>query len=279
MQSIYHHLLRDAVSFEMPDFESPVLRVTRAAHEIWDGGTTLYRDRNSVVAFLNILSGKGIFSSEGQAGIPLESGMLAMFGPDQNVTIEVPCGAKLEVIIVRLSLTDYSWIVQLYGSCSGAYRVQNPGPLQTWSRELFREAREGGQHVREVCDQWMRLILLKASANLLHKKTPHDKLEKTFLEVRRVLHHDFRDIQTIKELSVKTGYTAEHIGRLFRQFEGTGAYEYLLRLKMNTAADELTTTDASIGEIAQKLGFDDPYSFSRAFKRTMGKSPSRYRNS
>ena len=41
--------------------------------------------------------------------------------------------------------------------------------------------------------------------------------------------------------------------------------------------DLLVHTNLSICEIAQKIGFDDPYYFSRLFKKEMGLSPAHYR--
>jgi AraC-like DNA-binding protein len=279
MESIYHHLLRDAVTFVRPELRTIDLTVARVAHEIWGGNTTLYRDHNPVVVFFQVLSGRGNFTVNHRQTIDLEAGVFGIFGPDKHVKIEVGASNKLEVIIVRLTVTDFSWIRKLFGAYCGAYRVRSASQLQTFFRELFREAREGGPYVREICDEWMRLILLKASATLQQKKTPHQRLERTFFKLRRELHLRFREIQTIKELSQSTGYTAEHIGRLFQKFEKTGAYNYLLSLKINTAAEELLSSHATIEEIAMRVGFEDPYSFSRAFKRIMGRPPSSYRKS
>ena len=47
---------------------------------------------------------------------------------------------------------------------------------------------------------------------------------------------------------------------------------------METASFYLTDSDASISEIAEKLGFSDVHNFSRAFKSAIGLSPSTYRN-
>jgi AraC-like DNA-binding protein len=46
---------------------------------------------------------------------------------------------------------------------------------------------------------------------------------------------------------------------------------------MLEAARLLRFTDLTAQEIAQRVGYDDPLYFSRAFKRRYGESPSAYR--
>lgn len=53
--------------------------------------------------------------------------------------------------------------------------------------------------------------------------------------------------------------------------------QYVFNMKVNIAADMLTTTDYKISKIAQKVGFNDQYHFSKKFKSATGLSPSEYR--
>ncbi|RME70993.1 MAG: AraC family transcriptional regulator, partial [Verrucomicrobia bacterium] len=53
--------------------------------------------------------------------------------------------------------------------------------------------------------------------------------------------------------------------------------DYFNRLKVQRACELLATTTLSIAEIAEQLGFDDPYYFSRLFRKIMGMAPRVYR--
>lgn len=61
--------------------------------------------------------------------------------------------------------------------------------------------------------------------------------------------------------------------RLFRQYSGMSPTEYISRLKEAKAKLMLKSNLFTIAEVAASLGFDDPFYFSRFYKRMTGKSP------
>lgn len=63
----------------------------------------------------------------------------------------------------------------------------------------------------------------------------------------------------------------------FKNVVGMSPGHYISRCKMFKAAEMLSTTNIKLTEIAYSLGFADQYSFSKAFKRTFGESPSLFR--
>ncbi len=73
------------------------------------------------------------------------------------------------------------------------------------------------------------------------------------------------------------GISENYLSRLFHQELGLTLVEYINRYRMNIAKQLLCDTDASITDIAQQTGFDDPAYFSRVFARYVGVSPRRYR--
>jgi AraC-like DNA-binding protein len=55
--------------------------------------------------------------------------------------------------------------------------------------------------------------------------------------------------------------------------------DYLMRLRIETAARRLRSDDVSVLEVACSVGFNDPSHFARLFRRHMGVTPTAYRNS
>lgn len=77
-------------------------------------------------------------------------------------------------------------------------------------------------------------------------------------------------------------YSNQSKSQLFRHFKdrtGQSPIEFFINLKMEKACELLEGTDMHIKDIAERLGYDDPYYFSRVFKKIVGQSPSEHKNS
>ena len=64
----------------------------------------------------------------------------------------------------------------------------------------------------------------------------------------------------------------------FKEWSGVSPKEYKNRFRINVAKSLLENSNLQISEIASRVGFDDPYYFSRLFKKTVGVSPRAFRN-
>jgi AraC-like DNA-binding protein len=84
---------------------------------------------------------------------------------------------------------------------------------------------------------------------------------------------------TLKEMASSVGLSVSHFTFLFRKKTGFPPLEYFNHLKIQQACQYLLFTEMKIKDIAQALGLNDPYYFSRSFARTMGISPKFYRAS
>lgn len=67
--------------------------------------------------------------------------------------------------------------------------------------------------------------------------------------------------------------------RSFKQVVGTSPMQFLLNFRIQKAAEMLLTTDFKSKDIANYCGFHDFSYFTKIFKRNMGITPSRYRDS
>ena len=69
----------------------------------------------------------------------------------------------------------------------------------------------------------------------------------------------------------------DYLRQLFCQQIGETPIHYLLRRRVECACGLLKKTDLSIKKIAEMVGLENPYYFSRFFKKWTGKAPSEYR--
>lgn len=82
---------------------------------------------------------------------------------------------------------------------------------------------------------------------------------------------------TLAQLGAVASWSPTHYSMVFQRQLSLPPIEYLLRLKIQRACERLRTSDDLIAEIAQNLGFADPFYFSRLFRRRVGCSPRVYR--
>jgi AraC family transcriptional regulator, arabinose operon regulatory protein len=69
-----------------------------------------------------------------------------------------------------------------------------------------------------------------------------------------------------------------HFFRKFKQATGSTPIDWLRRERINHARRRLVESDDPIKQISEQVGYNDPFFFSRDFKRYTGVSPKNYRN-
>jgi AraC-like DNA-binding protein len=83
---------------------------------------------------------------------------------------------------------------------------------------------------------------------------------------------------TIEETAKYAEVSRTHFSKQFQKTVGISPSEYLNSLIMKEAGKMVEGTNYSFSEIALSVGFPDLYSFSKAFKKFYGMSPTMYRN-
>lgn len=107
---------------------------------------------------------------------------------------------------------------------------------------------------------WLRALAdgqMKAAISAMHDHPAHD--------------------WTLQELAERSGMSRSIFALKFKTTVGTSPIEYLTRWRMLLAADKLTDSDEPVAAIARAFGYESESAFSKAFRRTMGRSPRQYR--
>ncbi len=82
---------------------------------------------------------------------------------------------------------------------------------------------------------------------------------------------------TVEEIAGACRLNRSYFSKLFREEMGCPPQEFLIRLRLSKAADLMTGSQSSIGDIAALCGYANQLHFSRAFKKRYGLSPREWR--
>lgn len=79
---------------------------------------------------------------------------------------------------------------------------------------------------------------------------------------------------TLSSLAASLHVSAAHLSRTFKAVRGETVTTFLTRTRLNKANQMLHDTDRPVHEVAHAVGYQDPFYFSRLFKRHFGAAPS-----
>jgi AraC-like DNA-binding protein len=133
------------------------------------------------------------------------------------------------------------------------------------------------EHSQTICDSYLRVLLMRLSELDLEHSSHFDASKITYLQCRNYINENFSNIVSIGEVAEKFYINKVHLCRLFKQYTDTTPMIYILQLKINRAAILLVETDYAVKKISFMMGFNDPYYFSKVFKKIYGVSPVLYR--
>jgi AraC family transcriptional regulator of arabinose operon len=129
--------------------------------------------------------------------------------------------------------------------------------------------------------------LVAAAAALRHSLSAADQLGKDQRDPRSAeervarsimsLRADWQRPHRLKELATAAKTSVAHYSAIFRRQTGFSPIDFVIRLRIRHACRLLDTTSLPVGEVGRQTGYDDPYYFTRCFRRVMGFSPRRYR--
>ena len=102
-----------------------------------------------------------------------------------------------------------------------------------------------------------------------------------FARLGRVLAHIDAHLDeelTVERLASVAGFSKFHFHRQFAELFGLGVYKYVQGLRLRRASYRLAFRQEGILEIALDSGYESHEAFTRAFKRTIGQTPSEFRD-
>ena len=162
---------------------------------------------------------------------------------------------------------EYVWI-----GFSGerSVRFENLPDIMNTPSDLDKKLREYVKQDTRTTDIYTAILY-----EMMHHLFDADKEEQSdrISEVHRHIKYNYQENITIAGLAAMFSFERSYLYRLFKQRYGVGPKEYLTRVRLEKAK-WLLSRGYSVEECAYMVGYSDAFSFSKAYKKFYGISPS-----
>lgn len=155
--------------------------------------------------------------------------------------------------------------------------IKEPDKTFSLFNKILNLGLEKNDYSHDLCCAYLRILLLE-QASLLAQHSMNCPISRgTYQECKKYIDASFSSIKSPGEVADHCSIDVRYLSVLFKRYCHISPGRYLMRLKLNKAVNLLLTSDLSIKEIASQIGFQDPYHFSKNFKKLHGRSPNNYR--
>lgn len=151
------------------------------------------------------------------------------------------------------------------------------------------------QIIQNICEElksktdFYEFKIYALLSNLLHeifatgKVISYDKGTKsvhrrrTITELLEYIEQNYTDHISLTQLAKVSGINEKYLCRFFKEFTGYAPIDYINRLRIERACQQLSLNDANVITVAFDSGFNDNSYFSKIFKRYKGVTPTEYK--
>jgi AraC family transcriptional regulator len=209
----------------------------------------------------------------------LEAGVCFATGARTACRIETDADAPLEKFFFALAGAGATRALTQAGLLHGrARRVAALGELRELAEDITRDGRRHGASAPAVCARLAEVLLLKIGEEPARAASlaggGADGARANFERCRALIDRHAAEWQGLADIAAATGLDASSVCRLFRRFLGVSPHQYLRRRKMAVAAAWLIERGGRVQDAAARVGMDDAFHFSRAFRAVHGVPPS-----
>jgi len=221
-----------------------------------------------------VFSGRGSAILDSQR-FALRHGMAFAYAPNTDCEIRTDPTDVLVKYFLNLSGTAAKRRLFASGISPGkAVFLPSHAEIRTILEDLLREGQQSGPVVTRICMTLLELLLLRIESGTAIAPRSQEPSLGSFPRCKSLIDAQAQTLNTLDEIARKAGVETSSVCRWFRRYQGTSPYQYLLRRKMNLAAEFLMENGGLVKAAASHVGFEDPYHFSRCFKTVHGIPPS-----
>ena len=152
------------------------------------------------------------------------------------------------------------------------HSVDDLSPLEQMLQELHREMTEWADPSPEIAKAVIDAGLRRLSRLALNRPQPNLP-PKNLRDARLRVDSDPASVLSVAGMAKEAGLSRQHFTELFRHHFGMAPMKYVLQARLHRAAHLLRDQNRRVSDVARTVGFEDPFHFSRSFRKEFGISP------
>ena len=247
--------------------------VVAGGRETCEAGYTISRRTFPFYSIEFVAAGKGELWLGGRSHA-LVHGTIFSYGPGIAHEIRTAAAGPLEKYFVNFTGRKGAALVRQLPTYGAVLFTAKPGEILGVFEEITKHGSLLSPYADQICGTLIELLALKIAATAIGAAAATSHAFARYRACVNLMAAHFRTVNSLQEIAARCHVDEAYICRLFKRYGHLTPYQHLTRLKMDAAAELLLAPGVLVKEVAAELGFDDPFHFSRTFRRHFKVSPS-----
>lgn len=228
-----------------------------------------------------VVDGKGEFNIQGQR-FPVKPNDFVIINPQVEHTELSSPDEPLEYIVLGINGLSFSNLTPVSegGHPFSFFNLRDEQKdILRYLNAMVQEATTQSMSYELVCHNLLEILLIKI---LRHQHFDlevgkQSKATKDISFIKHYLETYYHESIQLEDLASMTHLSRFYISHSFKKEIGMSPMEYLIAIRIKESKILLRTTNYSISQVADIVGFTTPTYFSKQFRKSTGISPTDYR--
>ena len=228
-----------------------------------------------------VVDGKGEFNIQGQR-FPVKANDFVIINPQVEHTELSSPDEPLEYIVLGIRGLSFSNLTPVSegGHPFSFFNLRDEQKdILRYLNAMVQEATSQQMSYELVCHNLLEILLIKI---LRHQHFDlevgkQSKATKDISFIKHYLETYYHESIQLEDLASMTHLSRFYISHSFKKEIGMSPMEYLIDIRIKESKILLRTTNYSISQVADIVGFKTPTYFSKQFRKSTGISPTDYR--
>ena len=228
-----------------------------------------------------VVDGKGEFNIQGQR-FPVKANDFVIINPQVEHTELSSPDEPLEYIVLGINGLSFSNLTPVSegGHPFSFFNLRDEQKdILRYLNAMVQEATSQSMSYELVCHNLLEILLIKI---LRHQHFDlevgkQSKATKDISFIKHYLETYYHESIQLEDLASMTHLSRFYISHSFKKEIGMYPMEYLIAIRIKESKILLRTTNYSISQVADIVGFTTPTYFSKQFRKSTGISPTDYR--